>query len=785
MAEYKGEVIPQAKQPAYSGEFVPYHGEIDYSKVGTPAEKSQIASEQDTRSISDKIVSAGLKGAAFTVGAEGALARLAPVGNALRVGGELSTYSAGQTAKTALGGAGIGVTDEAVHQALDALVPDWSPTAKEATAFGTVMLGAGAVPAAGALYRSLTPVLSQSNRLVQGAQKITNILAPDVEKFTKSRLEKLAKGDVSEISGPVLEKILKPFGEKSAEIKATIEAKDNAIKELKVKYSKLTQDEKTRLDGLIQDRKKYIEGLGSQLPGTKSAFNYGRDRFLPDNPSKVGAEARNEIVTNYEKAIDTRAKAASTDYKEMIDDAEAKEKRGMTVLMTDSHKQMVAYIDNLLTKVNLPKDFNNPLMTLRTALTKGAEMNLSEVDRKLIALRKGIPLDQVPEKMFLQPTMEGMEIIRRKLNDVAFPAIGQPEGFNAIGAKNAEKIGEYLDKSMSEFSGYGTNNPYLKYKENYKKNSEYINKVKTTFGEQFMQKEDAFWKAPAGELIKKASASPEAYDHFVGLVGKEKADAMISKYFVHRFEGMKDSEAAFEFMKENVPVLMQVSAYKDIQNVIMKMRIAEHDIEGFDAEIKKLQGAHPVETETMKGARTQREALEKENVAHAVEAKEIDKVLEKVGNDPERLAKVVKLTRDPIWQERIGQFVNTPEQKKAFVDAVAITLKDTPPNQVVEVFKRDILPTIRRIGISGGTGEVGLSYIENTIKSIERLQNRSVKEKAMVDFTRRLLGAGGSQTPTKGLTEIGDFVDRPVSTISNALGNIGKAFSSPLPPPLK
>ena len=783
MAEYKGEVILNSNEP--SGQYVPYHGEVDYSKIGTPAEKSQIASEQDTRSWADKIVSAGLKGAAFTAGAEGTLAKLAPVGNALRVGGELSTYSAGQTAKTALGGAGIGVTDEAVHQALDALVPDWSPTAKEATAFGTVMLGAGAVPAAGALYRSLTPVLSQSNRLVQGAQKITNILAPDVEKFTKSRLEKLAKGDVSEISGPALEKILKPFGEKSAEIKATIEAKDNAIKELKVKYSKLTQDEKTRLDGLIQDREKYIEGLGSQLPGTKSAFNYGRDRFLPDNPSKVGAEARNEIVTNYEKAIDTRAKAASTDYKEMIDDAEAKEKRGMTVLMTDSHKQMVAYIDNLLTKVNLREDFNNPLMTLRTALTKGAEINLSETDRKLIALRKGISLDQVPEKMFLQPTMEGMEIVRRKLNDVAFPAIGQPQGFNAIGAKNAEKIGEYLDKSMSEFSGYGTNNPYLKYKENYKKNSEYINKIKTTFGEQFIQKEDAFWKVPAGELIKKASASPEAYDHFVGMVGKENADAMISKYFVHEFESLLQgsTKSASEFMKKNEAVLMKVSANKDIQNVLMKMRIAEDDIEGFKTEIKKLQGAHPVETEAMKGARTQHEAIEKENVAHAVEAKEIDKVLEQVGNDPERLAKVVKLTRDPIWQERIGQFVNTPEQKKAFVDAVAITLKDTPPNQVVEVFKRDILPTIRRIGISGGTGEVGLSYIESTIKSIERLQNRSVKEKAMVDFTRRLLGAGGSQTTMGGIPLIGNFVERPVTTVKGIYNKL--TAPNELPPPLK
>ena len=286
-------------------------------------------------------------------------------------------------------------------------------------------------------------------------------------------------------------------------------------------------------------------------------------------------------------------------------------------------------------------------------------------------------------------------------------------------------------------------------------------------------------------MIKKASASPEAYDHFVGMVGKENADAMISKYFVHEFESLLQgsTKSASEFMKKNEAVLMKVSANKDIQNVLMKMRIAEDDIEGFKTEIKKLQGAHPVETEAMKGARTQHEAIEKENVAHAVEAKEIDKVLEQVGNDPERLAKVVKLTRDPIWQERIGQFVNTPEQKKAFVDAVSITLKDTPPNQVVEVFKRDILPTIRRIGISGGTGEVGLSYIESTIKSIERLQNRSVKEKAMVDFTRRLLGAGGSQTPMGGIPLIGNFVERPVTTVKGIYNKL--TAPNELPPPLK
>jgi len=432
-----------------------------------------------------------------------------------------------------------------------------------------------------------------------------------------------------------------------------------------------------------------------------------------------------------------------------------------------------------LTKVNLPKDFNNPLMTLKTALTKGAEMHLNEADRRLIALRKNVPLDQVPEKMFLQPTMEGMEIIRRKLNDVAFPAIGQPEGFNAIGAKNAEKIGEMLDKSMSEFSGYGTNNPYLKYKENYKKNSEYINKVKTSFGEQFKEKEDAFWKAPAGELIKNAASSPERYDHFVGLVGKENADQMISAYFVHQFESKMQggTKPAFEFMKENEEVLSKISANKDIQNVILKMRNAEHEIGGFEAEIKKLQGAHPVETEAMKATRMQREALEKEQIGHAAEAKDIDTFLDKSGNDPQRLAYAVKASKDPVWRERLGQFINTQEQKENFVKAIGITLKDTPPNQVVEVFKRDILPTIRQIGIEGEAGGVGMSAINDTMKTIERIQNRSMKEAALVNFSRRLLGAIGSQTPT------GTFVDRPVSTVTNILG---KLFSpTQLPSPLK
>ena len=100
---------------------------------------------------------------------------------------------------------------------------------------------------------------------------------------------------------------------------------------------------------------------------------------------------------------------------------------------------------------------------------------------------------------------------------------------------------------------------------------------------------------------------------------------------------------------------------------------------------------------------------------------------------------------------------------------------------MVEVFKRDILPTIRRIGISGGTGEVGLSYIESTIKSIERLQNRSVKEKAMVDFTRRLLGAGGSQTPVGGIPLIGNFVERPVTTVKGIYNKLTAPNELPLP----
>jgi len=753
---------------------------LDFSNVGKPAEKAQIASEQDTRSLADKIVSAGLKAGTATLGGEAAMARALPAttgfSGALRAGAQMSMT---QPVKTFVGGSALGATDEAVNEALKTFVPEMGEKTRQGVSLATTASLAGSMPLIYHGVRSLTAQLGQTNRLAREASRISEGLKPDVLVASQKMLDKLAKGDVSQVSAPVLKKMLEPFGERAKEIKATIDAKDNAIKELKVKYSQLTQDEKSRLEGLIQDRKSYIEGLGKELPGTKAAFNYGRDRFLPDNPHVIGGQAREKIVADYEEALDKRAKAASSDYKEMIDDAEAKEKRGMTVLMTDSHKQMVSYIDNLLTKVNLPKDFNNPLMTLKTALTKGAEMHLNEADRRLIALRKNVPLDQVPEKMFLQPTMEGMEIIRRKLNDVAFPAIGQPEGFNAIGAKNAEKIGEMLDKSMSEFSGYGTNNPYLKYKENYKKNSEYINKVKTSFGEQFKEKEDAFWKAPAGELIKNAASSPERYDHFVGLVGKENADRMISAYFVHEFETemQNGTKSAFEFMKKNQTVLSKVSADKDIQNVILKMRNAEDEIGGFKAEIKKLQGAHPVETEAMKATRMQREALEKEQIGHAAEAKDIDTFLDKSGNDPQRLAYAVKASKDPVWRERLGQFINTPEQKENFVKAIGITLKDTPPNQVVEVFKRDILPTIRQIGIEGEAGGVGMSAINDTMKTIERIQNRSMKEAALVNFSRRLLGAIGSQTPT------GTFVDRPVSTVTNILG---KLFSpTQLPSPLK
>lgn len=736
---------------------------LDFSKSGSVAERGEIKEKQieKEQTEADKIASAAIYGGTATLGGEATLAKFMPMGN-IKAGAMLSMA---QPVKATLAGASLSGVQQSIEDAIKFMFPDTSDL--KAGAISTVGTLGGAAVATPVIKtaKTLLPQLTMGKRIMTESGNVIKANMPDVEIASQKMLNKLVKGDISKVSDDTLTKILEPFGAESAKIKSEILGREQRITNLKKDRENLNTERKIELENLIKEQKAYIEQLPSRLSNTRLASEYGRNRYLPNNPSEIGQQSRDKILIDLGKAQEHRAKEGAKDYNAMVDDALAKEKKGFSIRNTEAHKRIIGMIDSMNSKVNLP-EYNNALLTLRKALTTGAEMTLDEGDRRVLALRRNVPLSTIPDKIFLEPTMEGMEIIRRKLNDVAFPAIGQPEGFKAINSKNAEKIANELEKSMSEFSAFGNSkgqNHYENYINTYKKNSEYINKIKTSFGQKFVEQEEGFYKTPAGKLIEEAFSSPDKYDHFVQILGnKALADEMASKYFARKFDGLKDTTQAFEFMKEHEAVLNKMPKLKQqLEGTINQLKIAEEKIAGIER-------MHGVETTEMEANRLEQEMLAKTNIGEAVKAKDIDAFLNKSGTSPDRLAYAVKASKDPIWRERIAQFINTREQKEAFVKAVSITLKDTPPSSVVEVYKREILPTLQKIGIHE---ETSMNEIRATIDTIDRLQNRTLVQEQLSNLTRRIMGIAG----TKMLSST-DIVDRPITTIGKGIHGILNTF---------
>ena len=295
------------------------------------------------------------------------------------------------------------------------------------------------------------------------------------------------------------------------------------------------------------------------LPGVRTIEEAGRFRPVPETPSQVGQFIRDQAEDFFNKSRKRRAEVSAKNFEDTLKEAKQLEASNVFVQGTKSFQDLVKFLDERLSVVTDPT-MRSQLETIKTAVTKGAPVKLNEGERRVMALRQGVSLDEIPEKTFLNPTFEGVEIMRRRIGDAAF---GVPEeGYKAIGQSMAKDIYSKLSDAMKEYS-----KSFNKYLEDYKRLSKPIEVYGTKVGKEITEKVDdigRYYAKPAEAIAKDVFSSPQKVKELIEAVGgnKQIVEAAARRYFAGVLEGkttIKDVEKVF---KDNRAVLSELPSVR-------------------------------------------------------------------------------------------------------------------------------------------------------------------------------------------------------------------------------
>jgi len=309
-------------------------------------------------------------------------------------------------------------------------------------------------------------------------------------------------GRVSEVAGQVGQKAEKTLTETELAQKQRLEQAQKA-------------EQKAKTAG---------ESALKQMAGVKTLPEAGGFKPIPESASTVGDFIRTQ-AKNFVDAIKTqRSKAADLNF--AASKAEAAEKQALGQYVDT--KPLTNQIDNLIKKGG-STDYLNSLTRLRNDLAQTKDF-------------------------------EGLEVLRRKLGDVAF---GVPEeGYKAIEQGFARDMYGSLASQMKSYS-----NNFTKYLDDYKRLSQNLEAYATKIGKGITQTEGAGGKyfAKSGEQVANdVFRSPENYEKFVDAVGgnREIAEAAARRYFAGQLETAKTSKQVEDFFRKNRDILNKVPNVK-------------------------------------------------------------------------------------------------------------------------------------------------------------------------------------------------------------------------------
>jgi len=296
------------------------------------------------------------------------------------------------------------------------------------------------------------------------------------------------------------------------------------------------QQEAARIEKQFRDQIAEMRGKAGKLTtraakGTEEARKTLAAVGTPQTPTETGRSIREVVAPIFENLKKVRADNAEKFKGEAFGEALNKERAGQRVSNTKSFQEAMSSIDNAI---------KNPETKLRN-------VSIAEVESQLQKVRRALdPVKEVDGVAVGEPvSFQGLENLRRFLRDRAY---GLPaEGFDAIGQKQAGELAEAVEKIQREFS------PKIgKFLEQYKADSEPLNRFKTKLGEALVGKEEfdmtRFATDPA-ELANKVFKSETSVKDLMQLLGK-------------------DARSAEQFARGVVANKLQDATGKDIQKFV-------------------------------------------------------------------------------------------------------------------------------------------------------------------------------------------------------------------------
>ena len=296
------------------------------------------------------------------------------------------------------------------------------------------------------------------------------------------------------------------------------------------------QQEAARIEKQFRDQIAEMRSKAGKLTtraakGTEEAKKSLAAVGTPQTPTETGRSIREVVAPIFENLKKVRSDNAEKFKGEAFGEALNKERAGQKVSDTPAFKDALTAIANAI---------KNPETKLRN-------VSINEVEAQLLKVRNALdPVKEVDGVAVGQPvSFQGLENLRRFLRDRAY---GLPaEGFDAIGQRQAGDLADAVEAIQREFSP-----KIAKFLEQYKADSEPLNKFKTKLGEALVGKEEfdmtRFATDPA-ELANKVFKSETSVKDLMQLLGK-------------------DARSAEQFARGVVANKLQDASGKDIQKFV-------------------------------------------------------------------------------------------------------------------------------------------------------------------------------------------------------------------------
>lgn len=456
------------------------------------------------------------------------------------------------------------------------------------------------------------------------------------------------------------------------------------IAEMRSKAGKLT----TRAAKGTEEAKKSLAAIGT-----------------PQTPTETGRSIRDATTPIFENLKKVRSDNAEKFKGEAFGEALNKERAGQKVSDTPAFKDALTAIANAI---------KNPETKLRN-------VSINEVEAQLLKVRNALdPVKEVDGVAVGQPvSFQGLENLRRFLRDRAY---GLPaEGFDAIGQRQAGDLADAVEAIQKQFSPKIT-----KFLEQYRADSEPLNRFKTKLGEAIVGKEEfdmARFATDPADLAGKVFKSETSVKDLMQLLG---GNARNAEQFARSFVASKLQDASGKdiqkFVTSNADWLNQFPQLRQqleaaattigraegfggarttladtlrtgatkLADVIPSktgavlskaeqeaQKAAEQRIKGA---AKGLKGEKKLAAGVVKKAETEAADITKAAGAEAgkirAEAQTRADTILKGTTDADRVRQIILGTDDAAWKETANIVLSTPGGKEKFAEAVNQIIAD-------------------------------------------------------------------------------------------------------------